>query len=131
MCRLLAAGDRSFDGGNPRGEPVAPTRRRSSPKWLWIPNEDKTLAELAKHFELYPTHIVAWKQQLLEHAAEAVRRPCAGSLPPSQSKARSSRPHPCPTERAPQFDSKEVQRSWRAQQVNATGRLPTPDLNGN
>lgn len=32
--------------------------------------EDKTPAELAKHFELHPTHIVEWKRQLLEHAAE-------------------------------------------------------------
>ena len=33
--------------------------------------EDKTLADLAKHFELHPTQIVKWKRQLLEHAAEA------------------------------------------------------------
>src|SRR5215212_7460159 len=33
--------------------------------------EDKTLGELAKHFELHPTQIVEWKRQLLEHAAEA------------------------------------------------------------
>ena len=33
--------------------------------------EDRTLAELAKHFELHSTQIVEWKRQLLEHAAEA------------------------------------------------------------
>lgn len=33
--------------------------------------EDRTLAELAKHFELHPTQIVECKRHLLEHAAEA------------------------------------------------------------
>ena len=33
--------------------------------------EDRTLAELAKHFKLCPTQIVEWKRKLLEHAAEA------------------------------------------------------------
>ena len=32
--------------------------------------EDKTMAELCKQFELHPTQITQWKQQLLEGAPE-------------------------------------------------------------
>ena len=34
--------------------------------------EDKTLAELAKQYELHPNQITEWKRQLVERAAEVL-----------------------------------------------------------
>mgnify|MGYP003427961751 FL=1 len=43
--------------------------------------EDKTLAELAKQFELHPHQITEWRRQLLEHAAEAFGGGAAAAEP--------------------------------------------------
>ena len=44
---------------------------------------DKTLSELAKQFEVHPTQVVEWKQQLVERAADVfgAARSCAWLAP--------------------------------------------------
>ena len=51
------------------------SRRNHSPAFkakvaLQAIRGDKTLSELAQQHQVHPTQITAWKQQLLEHAAE-------------------------------------------------------------
>ena len=51
------------------------TRRNHSPSFkakvaLQAIRGDKTVAELAQQHQVHPSQITAWKQQLLEHAAE-------------------------------------------------------------
>jgi transposase-like protein len=51
------------------------TRRNHSPTFkakvaLQAVRGEKTLAELAQQFQVSPSQITTWKQQLLEHAAE-------------------------------------------------------------
>lgn len=113
------------------GQPLAlreilRTQRR--PSELGVSGRDSGFTcKLLSLSRLLPTQA----SRFVTQKTSVVPCPSAHSLSPSRFKASSTRTHPGPTERVPQFDSKEVQRSRPPQQVNATGRLSTPDLNGN
>ena len=48
---------------------------------------DKTLSELAAHFDVHPTQITQWKSQLLEHAASVFEGSTKSAEPPVDLKA--------------------------------------------
>ena len=68
------------------------TRRNHTPVFwakvaLAAVKGDKTLSELAAHFDVHPTQITQWKTQLLERAASVFEGNTKGSEPPVDLKA--------------------------------------------
>jgi len=68
------------------------TRRNHSPAFrakvaLAALKGDKTLSELATHFDVHPTQITQWKAHLLERAASVFEGSAKSSEPPVDLKA--------------------------------------------
>ena len=68
------------------------TRRTHTPAFkaqvaLAALREEKTLADLAKQFELHPNQVTEWRRQLIERAAGAFGGTVAAEGPPGDLKA--------------------------------------------
>ena len=48
---------------------------------------DKTVAEIAQHYEVHPTQVVDWRRQLLDRAADVFGGAAAPAEPPIDLKA--------------------------------------------
>ncbi len=64
------------------------SRRNHSPAFkarvaLEALREEKTIAELAKKYEVHPTQINDWKRQLVASSAEAFERGASGAAQPA------------------------------------------------
>ena len=78
--------------GNMENHMSRRSRRNHSPAFrakvaLAALKGDKTLSELATHFDVHPTQITQWKAQLLERAAEVFDGDSRTTEPPVDLKA--------------------------------------------